>query len=67
VAFKAKVALAAIRGEKTLGELASQYDVHPNQIIQWNAQLQARRRIRRGISRCYTPRFGELVTSDALR
>ncbi|NPD69765.1 transposase (plasmid) [Lichenicola cladoniae] len=33
-AFKAKVALAAIKGEKTLGELAQQYDVHPNLINQ---------------------------------
>ena len=38
-AFKAKVALAAVKGEKTLGELAQQFDVHPNQITQWKAQL----------------------------
>ena len=38
-AFKAKVALAAVRGEKTLTELAQQFDVHPNQITQWRSQL----------------------------
>ncbi len=38
-AFKAKVALAAVKGEKTLAELAHQYDVHPNQITTWKAQL----------------------------
>ena len=37
--FKATVALAAIRGEKTLVELAEQYKVHPNQIGQWRAEL----------------------------
>jgi len=38
-AFKAKVALAAVRGELTLTELAQQFDVHPNQVTQWKAQL----------------------------
>ena len=37
--FKAKVALDAIRGEKTLAELAKQHDVHPNQITDWKNQL----------------------------
>jgi transposase-like protein len=38
-AFKAKVALAAPKGEKSLAELAQMYDVHPNQITTWKAQL----------------------------
>ena len=38
-AFKAKVALTAIKGEKTLTELAQLFDVHPNQITAWKAQL----------------------------
>src|SRR5271156_2307506 len=37
--FKAKVALAAVKGEKTLAELAQQFDVHVNQITQWKSQL----------------------------
>ena len=39
-ALKAKVALAAIKGEMTLAQLAEHFDVHPNQITQWKAQLQ---------------------------
>ena len=38
-AFKAKVALAAVKGEKALAELAQQFDIHPNQITQWKGQL----------------------------
>ena len=40
--FKAKVALDAIRGDKTLAELAEQFQVHPTQITEWKQQLLAR-------------------------
>jgi transposase-like protein len=38
-AFKAKVALEAIKGQKTLSEIASEFEVHPNQVSQWKRQL----------------------------
>ncbi len=49
-AFKAKVALAALKGEKTLTELAQQFDLHANQITQWKTgyaqQASAHQRLR---------------------
>jgi transposase len=38
--FKAKVALAAIKGERTIAQLADQFDIHPNQITTWKTQLE---------------------------
>jgi len=38
-AFKARVALEAVKGEKTLAQLAGEYGVHPNQIGQWRKKL----------------------------
>ena len=39
-AFKAKVALAAVKGDRTIAQLAEHFDVHPNQIAAWKAQLE---------------------------
>jgi transposase len=37
--FKAKVSLAALKGDQTLVQLAERFDVHPNQLTHWKAQL----------------------------
>ena len=39
-AFKAKVAITAIKGDRTLAQIAEQFDVHPNQVTTWKAQLE---------------------------
>jgi transposase len=39
--FKSKVALAAIKGDRTLAELATQYQVHPHQVTAWKGQALA--------------------------
>ncbi len=41
-AFKAKVALAALAGDKTLGQLTQEFEVHQNQIVDWKKQLSER-------------------------
>ncbi len=38
-AFKAKVAVAALKGDRTQAELAEDFDIHPNQIMEWRKQL----------------------------
>ena len=58
-AFKAKVALAAMKGDKTLAELAQQFDVHPNQITQWKSQL-----LERAMELFTTPAEREAGTPD---
>ena len=40
-AFKAKVAPAAVKGDRTIAQLAEHFDVHPNQITIWKSQLEA--------------------------
>ena len=40
-AFKGKVAIATIKGDRTLAQLAEQFDVHPNQITAWKARTEA--------------------------
>ena len=59
-AFKAKVALATIKGEMTLAQLAEHFDVHPNQITTWKAQLQE------GAADVFGPSAGNAAAQPAI-
>ena len=55
-AFKAKVALAAVKGDRTIAQLAEHFDVHPNQITTWKSQLEG------GASEIFGPGGGTPAT-----
>jgi len=59
-AFKAKVALAAVKGDRTLAQLAEQFDVHPNQITSWKAQLEG------GVADVFGPGHGNVTSLPAI-
>ena len=53
VALKAKIALAALREQATVADLAARYQVHPNQIYAWKKQLQDH------VARAFDPKVGQ--------
>jgi transposase len=59
-AFKAKVALAAIKGDRTLSQVAEEFDVHPNQVTSWKAQLEG------GAADVFGPGSGSAATQPAI-
>jgi transposase len=59
-AFKAKVALAAIKGDRTLAQVAEQFDVHPNQVTSWKVQLEG------GAADVFGPAGGGGATEPAI-
>jgi len=64
-AFKAKVALAALKGDKTLAELAEKYDVHGSQIVQWKTQLLEGAIARYGKPEIFNTDQGSQFTTEA--
>ncbi|MCH9661567.1 MAG: transposase [Bacteroidetes bacterium] len=64
-AFKAKVALTALKGDCTTAELAKKFDVHPNQIAQWKALQPEQASGAFDDKRCKTPPSVDVKTLDA--
>jgi transposase-like protein len=56
--FRAKVALAAIKGQQTVNEIAATYGVHPNQILQWKKQALA------ALPEIFSTRRGRVVRDE---
>ena len=56
--FKAKVALEALRSEKTINELAGAYDVHPNQVSNWKREAQA------GLEEIFSTKSGRQAATE---
>jgi transposase-like protein len=65
--FKAKVALEALRGEKTMAQLSSEYGVHSNQIRQWKKKLVEELPAIFSDRRRRTEKEGEELTSELYR
>ena len=59
-ALKAKVALAAVKGDRTLAQLAEHFDLHPNQITSWKAQLEG------GAADVFGPGGGSVAAQPAV-
>jgi transposase len=60
LAFKAKVTLPAVKGEMTLADLAQLYDVHPNQITTWKAEVME------GVAGLFGPRSAGIEAAPAV-
>ena len=56
--FKAKVALEALKEQRTLNEIASEFEVHPNQVSQWKKE------VLEGLARIFTGPKGTLGEQD---